>query len=287
MPAMASTPDLPVIDWRAPDAPSAFVDSLRHTGFAVLKHHPLPQPLIERLYEGWQRFFLSEDKPQFAYDPSRQDGWFGPDISETAKGHHHKDLKEFFHVYPWGRCPPALRADTLHYRDLAVDLAAQLLGWVEQALPAQVRNALSMPLGHMITDSDQTLLRVLHYPPLRGDEPAQAVRAAAHEDINLLTLLPAANAPGLQAQALDGRWLDVPCEPGSLVINTGDMLSEATAGWLPSTTHRVLNPTGEAAQQSRISLPLFLHPRPEVQLSARHTQASYLLERLRELGLKA
>lgn len=283
---MPSTTELPVIDWRSPDAPAGFVHSLRHTGFAVLQHHPLPQPLIDRLYAQWQAFFLGNDKQAYAHDPERQDGWFGPEVSETAKGHRHKDLKEFFHVYPWGRCPDSLRTDTLHYRDLAVQLAAQLLGWVEQALPADVRGALSMPLGAMITASQQTLLRVLHYPPLLGDEPPHALRAAAHEDINLLTLLPAANAPGLQVRGLDGHWLDVPCEPGSLVINTGDMLSEATAGWLPSTTHRVLNPQGDAAQVSRISLPLFLHPRPEVRLSARHTQASYLLERLRELGLK-
>ena len=284
---MARPHTLPLIDARGHDTPAALLHSLRHTGFAVLQHHPLPQSLIDALVERWQAFFLSTDKAAYTFDPARQDGWFGPDVSETAKGHQRKDLKEFFHVYPWGRCPAALRDDTLRYRDLAVALAGQLLGWVEQGLPDAVRAGLHSPLSAMVTDSDQTLLRILHYPPLRGDEPADALRAAAHEDINLLTLLPAASTPGLQVRGLDGHWLDVPCTPGSLVINTGDMLSEATGGWLPSTTHRVLNPTGDAARQSRISLPLFLHPRPDVRLSTRHTQASYLLERLRELGLKA
>jgi len=283
---MASPSALPVLDWRTAHASTDFVHSLRHTGFAVLRHHPLPQDLIDDLSAQWLAFFRGPDKAAYRFDAKRQDGWFGPDVSETAKGHAHKDLKEFYHFYPWGRCPAALHTRTLQYRTQAVALAEQLLGWVEQGLPPTVRAGLSTPLSAMINHSEATLLRVLHYPPLRGDEPAGALRAAAHEDINLLTLLPAANAPGLQVRSLDGHWLDVPCEPGTLVVNTGDMLSEATAGWLPSTPHRVLNPRGAAALQARISLPLFLHPRPEVRLSTRHTQASYLLERLRELGLK-
>ena len=139
----------------------------------------------------------------------------------------------------------------------------------------------------MIAGSRQTLLRILRYPPLRGDEPAGAMRAAAHEDINLLTVLPAAREPGLQVLGRDGLWRDVPGDAGWLVINTGDMLQEASGGVFPSTTHRVARPVGEAAQRARLAMPLFLHPRPEVRLSARHTAASYLDERLRELGLKA
>lgn len=137
----------------------------------------------------------------------------------------------------------------------------------------------------MINDSEQTLLRVLHYPPLKGDEEPDAIRAAAHEDINLLTILPAANEPGLQVKSKDGSWLDVPCDFGSLIVNIGDMLQEASAGYFPSTTHRVINPQGSDQSKSRISLPLFLHPRPDVILSDRHTADSYLQERLRELGV--
>ncbi len=131
----------------------------------------------------------------------------------------------------------------------------------------------------------KTLLRVLHYPPLEGDEELGAIRAGAHEDINLLTVLPAANEPGLQVKTKEGDWLDVPCDFGNLIINIGDMLQEASGGYYPSTTHRVINPEGADKTKSRISLPLFLHPKPEVVLSERHTANSYLMERLRELGV--
>jgi isopenicillin N synthase-like dioxygenase len=129
-------------------------------------------------------------------------------------------------------------------------------------------------------------LRVLRYPPLTGQEPPGAVRAAAHGDINLLTILPAANEPGLQVKGSDGAWRDVPCDFGTLAINIGDMLEEASRGYYPSTLHRVLNPVGESATRSRVSLPLFLHPRSDVRLSDRYSAGSYLEERLRELGVK-
>ena len=143
-----------------------------------------------------------------------------------------------------------------------------------------------MPLRRMVEGSPQTLFRILHYPPLAGDEEAGAVRAAAHEDINLITLLVAATAPGLQVQDAGGRWLDVPADPGSVVVNSGDMLAMASGGHYRSTTHRVVNPAGEESRRSRLSMPLFLHPWPEVRLSATHTAREYLDERLREIGLK-
>ena len=109
------------------------------------------------------------------------------------------------------------------------------------------------------------------------------MRAAAHEDINLITILPAANEAGLQVVNAEGKWIAVPGDFGALIVNVGDMLQEATGGFYRSTTHRVVNPTGEAAKRSRISMPLFLHPRRDVVLSERHTADSYLQERLREL----
>ena len=127
------------------------------------------------------------------------------------------------------------------------------------------------------------LLRILHYPPLTGDEEPAAIRAAAHEDINLITILPAANEPGLQVLATDGSWLEVPCDFGNLIVNIGDMLQEVSGGYFPSTTHRVVNPEGSDKTVGRISLPLFCHPRPEVVLSERYTADGYLQERLREL----
>jgi isopenicillin N synthase-like dioxygenase len=114
------------------------------------------------------------------------------------------------------------------------------------------------------------------------------MRAAAHGDINLLTILPAATEPGLQVLGQDQLWHDVPCDFGLLIVNIGDMLAEASGHYYPSTVHRVLNPQGAAAQKSRISLPLFLHPRREVVLSERYTVGSYFDERMQELrGNKA
>jgi isopenicillin N synthase-like dioxygenase len=275
-----------VVDYTSSDAPQRFVESLKHTGFAVLVNHPISKTLVESIYNHWYEFFLSEDKHQFAFDPEKQDGYFSKVISETAKGARKKDLKEYYHVYPWGRIPSHLSDEILDYYAQASTLAGQLLSWVEDNSPKEVADKYHQPLASMIENTDNTLLRVLHYPPLKGDEDPEAIRAAAHEDINLLTILPAANEAGLQVLDKSGEWLDVPAEFGYLVINTGDMLQEASGGYFPSTTHRVVNPTGEAAKQSRISLPLFLHPRDEVRLSDRHTQASYLLERLKELGVK-
>ncbi|MEW6984074.1 2OG-Fe(II) oxygenase family protein [Colwelliaceae bacterium 6471] len=275
-----------IVDYTAEDAPQRFVESLRETGFGVLINHPIKQALVESIYRNWHAFFLTDDKNAFTFDPQKQDGYFAPEISETAKGHSKKDIKEYFHVYPWGRIPVELKDEILEYYHLTSMLAAELLDWVEKHSPAEVAKKYSEPLSHMIKDTPNTLLRILHYPPLTGDEEPGAVRAAAHEDINLLTILPASNEPGLQVQRKNGEWLDVPSDFGNLIINIGDMLQEASGGYFPSTSHRVINPSGKGSEKSRISLPLFLHPRSEVVLSEKHTQASYLLERLRELGVK-
>lgn len=275
-----------VVDYLAPDAPQKFVQSLRETGFGVLINHPIKQEMVESIYKNWYKFFCTEGKHDFAFDPEKQDGFFSSEVSETAKGHTKKDIKEYFHVYPWGRIPEELKEQILAYYDLASDLAAELLDWVEAHSPGDVSKHYSEKLSNMIKDTPNTLLRVLHYPPLQGDEEPGAIRAAAHEDINLLTILPAANEPGLQVQRTDGSWMDVPSDFGNLIINIGDMLQEASQGYFPSTSHRVINPSGKASDKSRISLPLFLHPRSEVKLSERHTQESYLHERLKELGVK-
>lgn len=277
---------LPVVDYTAKDAPQRFVQSLRETGFGILINHPIPQSLVNSIYQNWQIFFNSEDKHRFVFDAEKQDGYFSPDVSETAKSHTQKDIKEYYHVYLWGRIPETLKDEILNYYQLASDLASELLDWVEKYSPEDVATNYSEALSNMVKDTPNTLLRVLHYPPLTGNEEVGAIRAAAHEDINLLTILPAANEAGLQVKCQDGSWLDVPSDFGNLIINIGDMLQEASNGYFPSTTHRVINPSGKANSKSRISLPLFLHPRSEVKLSEKHTQASYLLERLRELGVK-
>lgn len=197
------------VDFTSPTAAKDFAASLHNTGFGVLTNHPLSQQLLNSVYEEWYGFFQNEAKHQYAYDPQKYDGYFSPAVSETAKGNTKRDLKEFYHVYPWGRYPAEVSDAARRYYEDGAALAATLLGWVEEYTPAEVKAKYSMPLSQMIKGSEQTLLRVLHYPPLSGDEEPGAVRAAAHGDINLLTILPAATAAGLQVVGKDGAWHDV------------------------------------------------------------------------------
>lgn len=274
---------LPVVDYRSATAAQDFCQSLHNTGFGVLANHPLDQNLVEGIYTEWLGFLGSEAKHKYAQDPVKFDGYFSPAVSETAKGYDKRDLKEFYHIYPWGRYPAEVSDAAQRYYKAGSALAAELLKWVEDNSPPEVRARYTEPLPKMIEGCDQTLLRVLHYPPLRGDEEPGSVRAAAHGDINLLTILPAATEPGLQVLGKDGAWFDVPCDFGLLIVNIGDMLQEASGHYYPSTTHRVLNPTGEGRFKSRVSLPLFLHPRREVVLSDRYTVQKYFDERMQEL----
>lgn len=278
---------LEAVDYKADDAKEKFVQSLRDTGFGVLKNHPVEQASVQAIYDKWQGWFDQDPiiKEQSLYNKGTQDGFFPARISETAKGFTQKDIKEYFHYYPWGQCPKSYKAQLDEYYQATTEFAAELLSWIEALSPPEVAANYQEPLSSMIDGSDQTLLRVLHYPPFVGDEEVGAIRAAAHEDINLITILPAANEPGLQVRLKDGQWIDVPSDFGYLIVNIGDMLQEASGGYFPSTSHRVINPEGADMSKSRISLPLFLHPRPDVILSKRHTAKSYLHERLTELGV--
>jgi isopenicillin N synthase-like dioxygenase len=216
-------------------------------------------------------------------DPIRQDGYFALDQAESAKGQAVRDYKEYFQFYRWGRCPTHLKHDLeAHFED-CLRFSTTLLRWVAEYLPSDIVKRLSMPLESMIENSAQTMLRVLHYPPVKSG--VVLPRAAAHEDINLLTILPASDGPGLELQLSDGQWIEVVNRPSQVVVNIGDMLQEATEGFLRSTTHRVASPDDGQAASGRMSLPLFLHPRPEVTLSSRYTADSYLGERLQELGV--
>ncbi len=272
------------VDYNAPDAPALFCQSLKETGFAVLTYHPIPVTLIDQAYEKWREFFKAENKNQYTPTKPDQDGYF-PFRTEHAKDYKIGDLKEFYHFYPAGRKPPETTEVTAAMYKALGEMATTLLQWVENHLPKHVARKLSMPLKSMITNSPNTLLRILHYPPLTGEIEEGAVRGAAHEDINLITLLPAATAPGLEVLDVHGNWHAVPCDPGSVVVNVGDMLQRCTDGYYKSTTHRVINPEGEMKQQSRYSMPLFLHPRPEVKLAEQLTAQEYLHERLREIGI--
>ncbi|MFZ9015819.1 MAG: 2OG-Fe(II) oxygenase family protein [Ilumatobacteraceae bacterium] len=274
--------EVAVVEYHAPDAPERFAKSLRETGFAVLVDHPLRWELVEQVYEEWSRFF--DDPSVHGYTTTdSQCGYFPPDVSETAKGNRVRDLKEFFHVFPWSEYPSEVSDAALRYRDAAMELALTLLDWVEADTPPEVAGKLSMPLSRMMEGSTRSLLRVLRYPPLPTDVPDGAVRAAAHEDINLLTVLPAADQPGLELLGTNGEWYPVPCDPGSLAINAGEMLDLATDGYYPATTHRVVNPTGDAARAARMSLPLFLHPADDVVLAEGRTAFEFLTRRIQEL----
>ncbi len=273
------------IDYTTPDASQRFVESLYHTGFGVLKNHPLCIDEVQLIYQQWHTFFQSDEKERYQYNPEKMDGFFSTQISETAKGHKTRDIKEYYHYYPWGRCPPQLKDITHRYYESTKLFAQKLLGWIEEHSPKEVRERYSIPLSQM--HSDNTLLRILHYPPLPEERKPDALRAAAHEDINLITILPASNEPGLQVKTKDGEWLPIPCDFGNLIVNIGDMLQEASGRYFPSTSHRVINPEGMDKRKSRISLPLFLHPNSDVVLSDQYTAGSYLEERLKELGVKA
>ena len=274
------------VSYGSAEAGERLTSSLTQTGFAVLADHPIPPELVRGVYEEWERFFADPGKHDYTFDPKAQDGYF-PYLSENAKGRTQKDLKEFFHVYPATRLPEAVSDGTRKLYGSLSALAGELLALIEDHLPEEDRAGLSMPLRKMVDGSPRILLRILNYPPLTGEEEHGAIRAAAHEDINLITLLVAATEPGLQVCDTRGVWYDVPSDPGNVVINAGDMLQMATGGFFRSTSHRVVNPSGESAARSRLSMPLFLHPWPEVRLSDTHTAGSYLEERLREIGLKS
>ena len=276
--------DIQTVSYTSADAPAAFTKSLRETGFAVLRDHPVTPERIQAAYDAWGGFFNSEDKDAYLVDPKTQDGYF-PFKSENAKGARAKDLKEFYHVYPEGRVPPTIEDLTRALYDDLVAIGATLLQWVQDHAPEDVRVKFSEALPQMLAGSKQNLLRVLHYPPMDEAPEPGAVRAAAHGDINLITVLVAGSAPGLEAQDIAGNWHAVPCDPGMIAINCGDMLEMASGGYFPSTIHRVVNPE-KTQSGARFSMPMFLHPRPEVMLKPGTTADDFLQERLREIGLK-
>ena len=254
------------IDYQKNTANEQFVESLHNTGFAVLRNHPINKELIHSIYNEWELFFNSKNKHSYTFNPDTQDGYF-PYRSENAKGYTVKDLKEFFHYYQWGVYPENISDKTkLLFLDL-VKLGQQLLQWIDINTPQDIRTYFSMPLSNMIHNSSTNLLRIIHYPPLDSPIKDGALRAAAHEDINLITILVTGSQPGLQVQSKNNQWVDIECNPGWLVINTGDMLQECSDGHYPATIHRVVNPIAKYAHLSRYSMPLFIHPRDDVILS--------------------
>lgn len=272
------------ISYTDPDAGAKFAKSLHDTGFAILKDHPISSGEIDEMYRVWSDYFQNDDRFEHAVKPGEVHGYYGFK-SENAKGSAHKDLKEFYHVYESQPVPGPVEPETRSFQGKMISIGSELLEWLDENSPEDLKAQFSEPLTKMIDQSESNLLRILHYPPIPDDAEPGEVRAAAHEDINLITLLVTGSEPGLQAKDNDGNWHDVPCQSGYITINSGDMLSKASRGFYPSTPHRVINPPDQE-NRSRYSMPLFVHPRPEVQLDEQQTAGEYLDERLREIGLK-
>ena len=276
--------DILTINYNDSDADRLFEESLKNTGFAVIKDHPIDKDFIGEVYKEWENYFSSESKNDYMFDEVKQDGYF-PYLTENAKGSTAKDLKEFYHIYEWGRKPHMIGPKTMFLYKELTNIASTLLSWIQKNSPENVSKLFSVPLKDMIYKSQYNLLRIIHYPPLSGNEELNSIRAAAHEDINLLTVLVAGSQPGLQVLDNNENWLNVTTDKNTIVINSGDMLNMASDNYYPSTTHRVINPDPHS-NVSRYSMPLFLHPRDEVVLNENYTAGSYLQERLEEIGLK-
>jgi isopenicillin N synthase-like dioxygenase len=288
----------------------ALGDSFARYGFAVISDHGIPDPKIEAALAAAKRFFALPDevKRRYKLPVSGQRG-YTPFGVETAKGETHHDLKEFWHV---GRdLAPGHRyrshmPDNI-WPDADVAEFHETVGWLYAALDAmglKVLEAVATWLGLERHFFDATvaegnsILRLLHYPPVPKDGPH--IRAAAHEDINVITLLLGAEEAGLEVKEKDGTWLPINPPAGSLVCNIGDMLQRLTNDKLPSTTHRVVNPAPERRGFPRYSTPFFLHFNSDYLIrtlpncvDAQHpdrypqpiTADEYLQERLREIKL--
>jgi len=284
--------------------------SFARYGFAVISDHGLAQARIEGALGAAKAFFALPDETKLKYKlPVMGQRGYTPFGIETAKGHAHYDLKEFWHV---GRdLPPRHRfrghmADNV-WPDADVPGFHEEVGWLYGALDAmglKVLEAIAVWLGldrHFFdptVSEGNSILRLLHYPPAPMDGPH--IRAGAHEDINVITLLLGAEEAGLEVIEKDGGWLPINPPPGSLVCNIGDMLQQLTNHRLPSTTHRVVNPAPERRGFARYSTPFFLHFNSDYVIrtlpsciDAAHpdrypepiTANAYLQERLREIKL--
>jgi len=271
------------IDWNSKNANTEFVESLSSSGFAVIYNHGLDVDLISRTYKDWRDFFSLDAKSKYLFDYDKQDGYF-PFKSENAQGYTTKDLKEFFHIYRWGRYPSEISGDTKLMHEQLLLLGKKLLDCLDEYAPETVRQHFSIKLSDMIKDSGQNLLRIIHYPPVNKEDTQDgSIRAEAHTDINLITILIA--EPGLQVLGRNGDWIDVELAENSVVVNIGDMLQKCSRGFYKSTIHRVVNPDF-LDNKSRYSMPLFIHPRNEVKLTPALTAQQYLQMRLKEIGLK-
>jgi len=284
--------------------------SFERYGFAVVSEHGLPDTVIEGALERARAFFALPDAVKRTYNPPGGAGQRGytPFGVETAKGEARPDLKEFWHVgrdLPDGHAYAAEMPANL-WPDEVPGFREQVGGLFNglDVLGDKLLRAIARHLGladdffvPAMADGN-SVLRLLHYPPVSPD--ADGLRAGAHEDINVITLLLGAEEAGLQLLDRDGQWLEISPPPGALVVNIGDMLQRLTNHVLPSTKHRVVNPAPERRGFARYSTPFFHHFAPDYLIRTlpgcvtaerpdRYpepiTSHAYLTERLRELRL--
>jgi isopenicillin N synthase-like dioxygenase len=315
---MSRIPTLDIRRFTHPQSPSDRADfvaqlgaAYREWGFAGINGHGITDAQLEGAYRAFQAFFALPDEVKRKYHVPGGGGARGytPFGIETAKDSRYPDLKEFWHV---GREIPrdSKYADVMpanlwpeevpEFRRHAYGLYQAL-----DALGSQVLSALALHLGldedyfADKTDFGNSILRPIHYPPITSPDIPN-VRAGAHEDINRITLLVGASAAGLEVKSRQGEWVPFTADADTIVVNIGDMLQRLTNHVYPSTTHRVVNPPGEAARKPRYSTPFFLHPNPDFLIATlpgcisaenpnRYAEPisshDYLMERLREIKL--
>ena len=285
-------------------------DSLKEIGFFALENHGIDLQLIDEAYKQGDAFFsLPKAIKQSYLQPkiAHQRGYTAFGV-EHAKDNDAPDLKEFWQngrthtgegntpTYPANVWP---EKDVPEFKPVIDGLFNQM-----ESLSQDILSACSQYLGKPqdwlgeMSQEGNTIMRIIHYPPVGGHAPAGAVRSAAHEDINLITLLVTATADGLQVMDHDGSWINVEGDARYIIVDSGDMLQNLTNGLFRSTTHRVVNP--KDTKSRRFSMPMFVHPRNEVDLTPRPefveitggeaqyqsiTAGAYLHQRLVEIGL--
>lgn len=310
-------PTIHLDDYRSgdPGRRAAMVETLGRGlvefGFLNVADHGVESELVRRVYARWREFFeLPDDvKRRYRVGEGGERG-YTPFGVEHAKGRAQADLKEFWHV---GQVPPAGHPLESVYpknvwpdevddiREPTRELYTRLEATADVILHA-LADHFELPRNTFssLAEHGNSILRVIRYPPVPDEVEPGAVRAAEHEDINLITLLPEATDSGLEILTREGEWMPVVSGPGQIVVDAGDMLSRVTNEVVPATTHRVVNPEGPAARNERYSMPFFVHCYPDADLTvmerfvsddrpARYpptTAGQFLEERLREIGLK-